>query len=233
MKLGTANIRNFPDMTPAQVAEDAVRVAVHTTICGLQEIRPDEDTDVVQAALGPHWAMVGTQLETPIAYRRHVWHLLEVETQKFHRPDLPRPQSRFGGITSAVFASVKRRHLPPFAVVNSHLVSGGMNGPRLPVIADRWLVEWGLYVDTIQALHRRGFTVLTTGDLNNSRPPAVPPLRHWEWLNPDAKGPDHLGQLEAPATIGRAVLRSPAWQTYVMNSDHPLHVVTGPFDHVT
>lgn len=222
--LGTANIRNFPDLHPHQVAADTLTIMANVTLAGLQEIQPGEDTDVVLHELGPHWRMVGRDRETPIVVNQRRWEVLDHHLLPFSRPALPRPQNRFGAVTSVILQSVERRGLPPFAVVNSHLVSGGYNGPKLPVVADRWRVEWGMYQDEALRLWKQGLTVFATGDLNNPRPPRLRPHDDFSWLSPEG-GPDHLGELRHHESVS---LAGPIHQRVPLNSDHDLHVVSGP-----
>lgn len=237
--LGTANIRNYPDMSPEEVAADTRAVMEHTSVAGLQEIQPGEDTEVVREQLEPHWRMVGQHTEVPIVWDSRKWQLREHAMVAFHRPRLPRPQNRFGAVTSAVFRSVERPHLPPFAVLNTHLVSGGFNGPRVLVIQDRWHTEWQRYQDEAARLWHQGLTVFAVGDLNNPTPPKLRPHQHFTWLTPQ-KGPDHAGQLQhdASVTIGATYSpHGPVAQLHhhhvPLNSDHDLLTVTGTLDHAT
>lgn len=226
--LGTANIRNFPDMSPAAVAADVLSVMTNVTVAGLQEIQPHEDTAVVRQVLGDHWGMVGGSHETPIVWNDRKFERLRQNLIPFHRPRLPHPQNPHGAVTSAVFHSRDRRHLPAFAVVNTHLVSGGYNGDQVPVIADRWRIEWGIYQDEALRLWKHGLTVFAVGDLNNPRPPKLRPHDAFVWLSPSGGTPDHLGEL---ANLESVHMDTPVHQRVPLNSDHDLHVVSGPLRH--
>lgn len=223
MRLGTANIQNFPDMSPAAVAADALTVAANTNLCGLQEIQPTEDTPVVMGSLGPHWQVWGKHRECPIAWNTRRWNLQWGNVVPFDRPKLPRPQNRHAGVVSVVLESVDRPHLPPFAVVNTHLVAGGMNGPHLPTIAARWKVEWGMFQDEALRLWRQGLTVFAVGDLNHPRPNKLRPHDSFRWLSPMGT-PDHIGVLE---NLDSVRLAAPHHERKPLNSDHGLHVVSG------
>lgn len=222
MKIGTANIRNFPDMTPRQVAQDASTVAASCTLAGLQEIQPHEDTRVIENALGDDWWMVARGREVPVIGRNDRWRLLDHWVIPFHRPDLPRPQNVHGGVVSVVVRSVRKPQLPPFALVNTHLVSGAHNGPKLAALQPRYSVEWGMFRDEVLRLFRMGYTVFCVGDLNNPRPPRLTP--RFAWLTPDG-APDHIGQLVHQHSVRLARPRHRRWS---LNSDHALHVVSGP-----
>lgn len=224
MKLGTANVKNFPDMDPGKVAADTRTIMEHTSVAGLQEIQPGEDTPVVRQQLAPHWRIVGDNYETPIVWDSREWRLQASHSVAFHRPRLPRPQNPHGAVTSATFSSVERPHLRPFAVLNAHLVAGGYNGPRILTIQDRWRTEWGIYQDMALHLWHQGLTVFAVGDLNNAHPPKLRPHGAFAWLSP-MKGPDHLGQLEHESSV---VMGMPEHQAVPLNSDHALHTLSGP-----
>lgn len=224
--IGSANIQNFPDMSPAAVAADVATVKANVTLAGLQEIQPGEDTDVIRHELGDHWGLAGADHETPIVWDDRRWEQLDHRVLPFHRPKgLPRPQNTHGAVTSAVFRARKRRHLPPFAVVNVHLVSGGYNGPKLDLLRSRWRVEWGMFRDECHRLWLTGLTVYAVGDLNNPRPPELRPWEHFAWLTPAGR-PDHIGQLTHIESV--AMPDDPRAQSVPLNSDHSLQVVSGP-----
>lgn len=219
MRIGTANIRNFPDMAPAAVKADARTVARHTTLCGLQEIQPGEDTAVVRAGLGPGWWLAGEGHETPIVGRGDLWTLEDHNVIPLERPaGLPRPQNRFSAVTSVVVKPVKRPHLPTFAVVNTHLISGAFNGPRLPVLVPQWEREGDAYIAEAHRLHSCGLTVFLTGDLNAHAPHGMSCVLWW------AFGIDYIGIMghRRGVTIGKA-----SDTTFRLNSDHDLAVVSG------
>lgn len=226
--LGTANIQNLPDMRPKLVAADARTIMANTTVAGLQEIQPEEDTDVILHQLGDGWGMKGRARETPVIYNRRLWESLDHRVIPFHRPRLPHPESVNGAVVSVVLKARDRPALPPFAVLNTHLVSGGYNGDRLDVIADRWRVEWGIVRDEAFRLWKRGLTVFVVGDLNAPRPPKLQPLNSFQWLSPATGTPDHLGELRHPESV---YIRHPRHQVVPLHSDHDLHVISGPLRH--
>lgn len=214
-------------MTPAQVAADASRVASLTSLCGLQEIQPDEDTDVVVEALGTGWGMVGWELEVPIVYKHARWRLRSRQVIKFRRPPgLPGHHSVNGGIVAAVFGRTARPHLPSFAVVNTHLINAGED----QATQARWTTEWTTYLDVVRSYARHGLTVFTTGDLNVIRPPEVP--GHWRWLNDKARNLDHIGTMTTAARPRWQMAEHVTQDKYDLNSDHKLHVITGPLRYV-
>lgn len=217
MRIGTANIRNFPDMSSHAVAADIHTVVDHTSICGLQEIQPGEDTPVVRYAIPGHWAMFGGSHETPIVYNADKWHLMDSHQVTWERPRLPRPENPTPAITSCVFHSRRRKSLPRFAVVNTHLVAGGFNAQRLPAVREQWTVEWHMVMAEVHRLHHHNLTVYVLGDFNRGIMPGD------SWLTPEGP-PDHIGEVQADGSV---FLESPSHEAHALNSDHNLHVVTG------
>jgi hypothetical protein len=228
VKLGTANIQNFPDHSPSAVRADVATVAAHVTLAGLQEIQPGEDTPLVRKELGPDWWVSGGKCETPIIGRSDRWELIDHHQIPFDRPaGLPRPQNAHGAVTSVIVRSATKARLPAFAVVNVHLISGGHNGPRLPVLAARWAVEWGMYKDECLRLYRLGLSVYAVGDLNDHDPPRFGWRLPFRWLSPTG-GPDHIGELVHERSVELASSKHDAIQ---LHSDHDLHLISGPLRH--
>lgn len=223
MKLGTANIRNFPDMTPGQVARDVRTVARHTSLCGLQEIQVGEDTPVVRDNLPSGWTMVGGHTTSPIVLNGHLWRVLEHAASRTHRPRLSRVENPFLDIVSVTVESRKRPHLPMFAVVNTHLVSGGYNAQHLPDVAAQWDEEWALLAEEVHRLWRDELTVYVVGDLNHPRPPRLNPMARFRWLTPSGPA-DHIGELENPLSV---TMPDSSHEAVELNSDHKLHVLRG------
>lgn len=223
MKLGTANIRNFPDMTPAHVAQDARTVQENTSVCGLQEITPGEDSDVIRGVLRPHWRLYGAETTCPILVNTARWQVVDTAVQRHRRPDVGRPENPHHDVVSVRLASVKRPHLPPFAVVNTHLASGGYNAQHLPRVRALWDHEWDVTAEEVGRRRAEGLTVYLVGDLNNVRPPNLEPHRRWHWLSPQLSL-DHVGEMVNPTSVQ---LVDHAHATHKLNSDHKLHVVTG------
>lgn len=224
MRIGTANIRNHPDMPRPAVEADVHTVARRTSLCGLQEIQPGEDTPVVRYALPGHWGMFGGARECPIVWNAERWHLEDSNLITWDRPKLSRPENPTPAITSCVFSSRRRPGLPRFAVVNTHLVAGGYNAQRLPDVKVQWNVEWAQYVREVQRLHREGLTVYALGDFNRGELPG----HHLHWYTPSGP-PDHVGQLVSPRSV-RMV--EPEHTPVLLNSDHKLHVLSGTLERV-
>lgn len=128
MRLGCANIKNFPDMSPEKVRADGKTVGSHCTLWGGQEINPGEDAPVVLKGLESNnapWAAVLTQFAEPIFYRTDLWEPFdEFFIREEHPLSLPGPHGLHDAITSAGFRSLKHPDLAPFAVVNCHLING-------------------------------------------------------------------------------------------------------------
>jgi hypothetical protein len=211
-------------MDPAKVGECAVAVSRHTSICGLQEIQVGEDTQVVEAALPRWWRLIGTEGTSPIALNQRRWVVLSANSTRTRRPHLSRVENPYLDITAVAVRSHKRPNLPPFAVVNTHLVSGGYNAQHLPDVARQWDREFTQLESVVHDWRIQGLTVYVVGDLNHHRPPEMLPARRFAWLTPTGQ-PDHVGQLVDPSSVQ---LKRPTHQALRVPSDHKLHVVTGP-----
>lgn len=222
MKLGTANIRNFPDMAPSKVAADTETIVANVSLCGLQEIQVGEDTPVVRAALPDHWQLVGGHFTSPIILNTRKWKVLDSSSTHTKRPRLSRVENAFLDITTVVVQSVKRKHLPEFAVANTHLVSGGYNGRHLEDVKAQWDREWRLFGAEVRRLWDRDLTVYVVGDLNHPRPPKLEPHARFTWLSPDGPA-DHLGELEHPLSVQ---LVDGVHHTIPLHSDHDLRIVS-------
>ncbi len=217
MRIGTANIRNHPDMPRSAVEADIHTVVKHTSLCGLQEIQPGEDTPVVRYSIPGWWGMIGGECEAPIIWNSERWHLTDQWVHTWKRPKLSRPENPTPGIVSGVFRSHKRKSLPRFAVVNTHLVAGGYNVQRLPDVKRQWDIEWAMVQAEIARLHAMALTVYVLGDFNRGEMPGR------GWLTPDGP-PDHLREVVNTHSV---YLFQPSHEAVVLNSDHKLHKVTG------
>lgn len=142
MILATANIKNYPDMTKKQVTDDAKEVAARSDIWGMQENNPVEDDEVISRVLGDDWGKVGGGINIPIWFRRK-----KIECIGFRvvlipfdpvLPLTPRPRT----ISIGRFALKGRSGVPPFTLINNHLIAGGKNGPEIPSHIRQWEIEW-------------------------------------------------------------------------------------------
>jgi len=186
MRIGTANIRDFPDMPAEKVAADGKEMGSLVHLWGGQEIAPmDNDFEVIMEALGPNWGSVHGDTATPIFYRNPVLNMLDAhKVQVPFDPVLPftaRPRI----ITGATFELDKWPAVPPFGVVNCHFIPGAYNAknPGAPDVAARrrqWDIEFDHLKDFVTEYRERGLTVLVLGDFNHPRPPK--PVANFTWL---------------------------------------------------
>jgi hypothetical protein len=221
VRLGTANVQNYPDLSPAQVHQDVATIVEHTTVCGLQEIQVGEDTQVVQRTLPRHWRMIGATSACPIVLNARLYPIRDKRVIRVERPELPRAHvNPVLEVTSVTLA----RHGREFAVVNTHLISGGYNGKRSKAVRDQWDREWLVLEGEVHRLWHKGMTVFVVGDLNHPDPPELDPRSRFQWLTPTGR-PDHVGQLNAKMSLQ---LEDSTHQAVQLNSDHALQVVSGP-----
>jgi hypothetical protein len=223
VRIGTANIKNFPDMVPAKVQADARKMASLTTIWGGQEITPGEDSGPILAAMGPHWGILFGRRETPIFYRSDRWHVSDMfEIDSGDRAGIPL-SPRNSAVTSAVFQSVARPGLPPFAVVNCHL----MRHLR-PREIQQWNVEYANLVQVVRHHTRQGRSVFVVGDTNNRLTQF--PGKNGKWLVGNARI-DKIGFVGVKESV--RIVRTngnPAGEIHALNSDHSGLVYDGELD---
>jgi hypothetical protein len=212
MKIGTANIKNYPDMPKKKVQADGKEISSLTDIWGMQENNPTEDLPAIMEVLGPEWETMHEGTNVPIYYRKDK--LKVISTDKTSAPFEPvlalTPRPRW--ITGAVFELKERAGVPNFAIVNCHLIAGGMNGPKLAPRARQWGVEFTTLGEFITSFRKKGLTTFVLGDFNSPRPPK--PVGNFTWLvgnRLDRIGVTNTGSVEVDETNDGVV---------DLNSDH-------------
>lgn len=180
MRIGTANICNYPDMPKAKVQADAREIAALTDTWGQQENNPAEDDEAISKALGPSWMVVHGDTNVPIWYRTGRLELTgQRKVQADFTPPLPlTPRPRW--ITAATFGVIGRPGVERFALVNCHLIAGGYNGPESEARARQWRVEFKALRNLVESYKARDLTVFVAGDFNHPRPPK--PTTDFVWL---------------------------------------------------
>jgi hypothetical protein len=180
MRLGCANIKNFPDMTPAQVGDDGKTMGLLCDIWGHQENNPGEDDPVVAKALGKDWAGVHMNTDLPVWFKKETYKVVGARVQGMpFDPRLPlTPVPRL--MTGTTFRIIGRDGVPPFVIVNLHFIAGGMNGPEEKPRIRQWNIEMTYLKAFVADYKRKGFTVFVLGDFNHPRPPK--PTTNFVWL---------------------------------------------------
>lgn len=211
MRIATANIKNFPDMPERLVVEDALAVADVAQLFGQQENNPAEDLPAIIDALGPAWSAAHRATNVPIYWRKDT--LVLLSTRKVAAPFEPvlplTPRPRW--IAGATFRLRDQPAVPPFAVVNVHLVAGGHNGPRIPARARQWAVEFSTVRTFVREYRAKGLTTFVLGDWNDPRPPE--PYPEFRWLVGNRL--DRIGVTNGPLDVDEV-----ADGTLELNSDH-------------
>jgi len=185
MFIGTANIKNYPDMAPAKVVEDALEMSRRCDVWGMQESDPDEDGPAILKALlkqqpNGMWAAAHLDTNVPIFYKQSVFTL--TGRRKIIvplEPDLPlvaKPRT----ITSVSLKLLARPGKDPFVVTNRHYIAGGYNGPEQKPRARQWNIEFAADQQFVRGFKLKGRTVFGLGDWNRARPPK--PTQNWQWL---------------------------------------------------
>lgn len=180
MKLGTANIRNYPDMPMKDVVADAKKMAAVCDIWGHQENDPNEDDEAISKALGADWDLIGGNTNIPIWFNKTKYRCVGARVQLMPlKPDLPlvaKPRD----ILAGTFMVRGRSGLPAFTVINCHFIAGGYNGPQEAKRKRQWDIEWQHLCELTMAYKRKGTTTFVIGDFNHPRPPK--PVPNFMWL---------------------------------------------------
>lgn len=195
--LVTANIRNLPNLTRSQERHDLGLVKALGSVVLWQEIAEANDVADLRATL-PSWTHVHTDTECPISVWTSKWDVVEKGQALLH-----------GGMKGvsphrvATWAVLQRKghNVAPFAVVNTHFVSGAFTHPGQ--VAEEWRVHaWtkaqdGL-ADVVAMLNGKGYTVVGGGDFNRTGSfPGFSSSHRW-LVN---GGFDHLYASEVPTGL--------------------------------
>lgn len=184
MRLGTANIKNYPDMPPKKVAADAKTMSLLTDIWGQQENDPGEDNPVIMRTLGDTWAVAHPGTNVPVYFKKELYQVAGARVQLMpFTPRLPlTPVPRL--MTGTTFVIRARPNIAPFVVINVHFIAGAYNGENTPNDTRRrrrqWDLEWTYLQRFVGDYRRKGLTVFVEGDFNHPRPPK--PTANWQWL---------------------------------------------------
>jgi len=213
MYLGTANIRNYPDMAPAKVVEDAVEMCRHCDVWGMQENDPREDVVAIMRRLPANlWGVVHEDTNVPIFFKKTLFTVTGKRKIIIPlEPDLPlvaKPRV-ISGVTLRLNA---RPGLKPFVVTNRHYIAGAYNGPEEAKRARQWDIEFVEDREFVREYRLKGKTVFGVGDFNRARPPKL--TANWQWLvgeHLDKVGVSTAGAVEVMELDDGAV---------ELNSDH-------------
>jgi hypothetical protein len=226
MRLGTANIKNFPDMPTGKVQADGRKMGSLTTIWGGQEITPNEDSGPIMEALGENWGILFSGNETPIFYRKDKWNVGNLfDISLGDRGGIPL-SARNSAITSAVFRSEARPGLSPFAVVNCHLMRNFATSSAKE--RAQWKIEYGHLKEVVAHHYKNGRTVFVVGDTNNRLTPF--PANGGRWLAGNGRL-DKIGILRHPQSV--RITRTngnPNGEIHTLNSDHDGFVIDVELD---
>jgi hypothetical protein len=213
MFLGTANIRNYPDMPPAKVVEDAVEMSRRCDIWGMQENDPREDVLAIMRALPANvWGVVHADTNVPIFYKKTLFTVtgkrkiiipLEPDLALVAKPRV---------ITGVTLRLTARPSLAPFVVTNRHYIAGAYNGPEEAKRVRQWDIEWVADQQFVREYRLKGKTVFGVGDFNRARPPKL--TTNWQWLVGE-----HLDKVGV-STSGPVEVMELADGAIELNSDH-------------
>lgn len=185
MRLGTANIRNFPDMAEHLVREDGAKMGGVCQIWGGQEISPqDNDKRMIMQGLGHSWGVTHPRTHTPIFHKKGYVDVLDTRQTRIPL----KPENLPAVATPRIFTgTVYRLHARPqieFAVINCHFIAGGKNGqPGQDPNGFReaqWEREFHHLQLFVHDFLDDDITTFVLGDFNHPRPPK--PIPNFRWL---------------------------------------------------
>lgn len=216
MRIGTVNIKNFVDMPPSDVLEDAKAISKMAGIWGMQEIQKGEDTQVVLKGLGEGWTVTHGDTDEPF-YTNRNWHVVKTYTDRYTVKHLKyEPPLRV--VNGILVQSTRRPDLNPFAVINVHMIAGAYNGTKygseIPQRQEHWDQHWTHVRAMMSNLHSQGYTVFMTGDFNRRNPP--PPLKGFHWIA--GLGLDRVGVIQGSVKVSFI-----SGDSRALNSDHDAH----------
>lgn len=226
VRVGTANIRNTPDMARAAVRRSAHIVGMHADVCGFQEIGEAEDHADVRTGLGTGWkvAPLTDTTECPIHYRASLLRLMDPlpagimssGKQKAHDGLAHISPTRF--TTWACLQSVRYPAIR-FAVINLHTVSKPFDKTvaRQRWREEMWYIHYAKFAEMANKFNDAGLTVLAVGDFNALPVPKTD--KDFVWLFNSTI--DKIGRLTGKTPV---VLNNVS--SFDTPSDHRLRVAT-------
>lgn len=226
LRVGTANIRNTPDLPRAQVRESARVCGQRADLIGFQEIAEKADHMDVRIGLGGDFraAPVTNHTEDPIHYRSTAMELIpagEVPggflpsgAQLAHHGMAHVSPDRY--TTWAMLRAVGD-HAIQFAFVNLHTVSKPFDtkATHHRWREEMWHVHYSKWAAMVNGFNDAGLTVLFGGDFNSTVVRKSDVDARWFWQS----GIDKIGVLPGKTPVRLEGIRS--WDT---PSDHNLRV---------
>lgn len=162
----SANIKDNPDLAPAQVQHDTKVVAKLGGLIGWQEIGEVADHKAVDQACPPkNWYHEFRSLAVPVSVKKRYWTVVGSGSVKTHNGKAGVSPTRY-----VVWVVLRRKgKAQKIAVVNTHYVSGAWNSK--PKAAkqwrqDMWKIHWKKQQEIIADLLSQNISVLGTGDFN-------------------------------------------------------------------
>ena len=180
MRIGTHNIRNFPNLPRKSVIKAASIAASITDICGLNEIREQNDKEDVRKGM-PGFKFVTLEQRICQAYRADKVKLSDKGPRGFVKTNDATKYYPTLGFSIATYESVKRAKLAPFIVIAVHFPPEAF---KPGIVRDRelkrrdWDVNWAMLNDFCDRWQKRGYTIFIVGDFNNRNLPALKVKSH-------------------------------------------------------
>lgn len=225
IRVCTANIQNFPDMTHRQVRADVAETRDHCDLILWQEIAEPADRRAVRRTLGTGWKTTGHANEVPISYRTRTAGKVAGTTSETVRVSraIPRCSDGRPSYSPARWITILRLRIAgsprEVDVVNLHLAQTGRKGCRRDERLAAWQQAWRRINNHVDELREHGHVVIVGGDWNRRRPDIRNMRPRQIWVTEAPNGLDHVAISGTGIHLARNSSRA-------LHSDHPLRTAT-------
>lgn len=225
LRVSTANIQNFPNMSDAQVRSDVAETIALSDLVLWQEIGQAQDHTAIKATAGSDWHTTDVDVETPLSARLAV-------LQPVGGPVVTRISASLGaGSKSPARDMVEQRYtwtiptdLPDVWAISIHYIQqawGSKDVPKKPQRKVLWNTGHDIHRAHAQAAVDAGFIVIGGGDWNRAVKD-IPLFNktNFRWVIAGG-GLDHVYTMLPPGIgqdFGPTVTKG-------LNSDHDLRTV--------
>ena len=219
-RMGSHNIRNYPDIPDRSVREAAKIAGSMADIIGFQEISEAADKLALQQSL-PDFKFVALAHRPPQGFNKEKF----VLTKEGPRGFIPTTKSLAYiapalGLTIATYKP-RGSDVNPFVVINVHFTPGAFR-PGIDRMQERrrdWDKNYEILIATMKKWRNAGYTVFVMGDFNRPDMPLIP-VPSFRWLHKDSI--DYIGVAEGNVKVKvekTSIKRTP--------SDHRAIAITG------
>jgi GH25 family lysozyme M1 (1,4-beta-N-acetylmuramidase) len=241
LKVGTANIQNFPDLTDRQVRQDVAKIKrAGVDLVLFQEIGERSDFLAIVDTLGPGYGVTDTASKpggyrgnNVIAWQRHS-PLVSDGKEAFLKMIGPGMGPRTHTPSQWMVRKTFKSSIGVIDAYDIHFIQGAYSKPGQPGDADgrrkaAWQENWNELRKAVLESVRAGHIAIFGGDWNRRKEDIRPFARGQHWIVTGGKGGDghknidHVGILLPP---GVKLQKPGVTISVALNFDHDLHYAT-------